>query len=370
MKPNFEPGKWFMQCVGIDIAKGTFTACLCMYEFDQGCSTAPVVFNNDKTGFNQFVKWSRKEALKGYPLRYVMEPTGVYYEQLASHLNKLSLNVCVVLPNKAREFAKYEGILTKTDDMDAYTLGMLGCLDKRLKPWTPPSPIYRELRQMTRFVADINKVKTELRNHLEALAHSEIAEKSIVKHYNKLIDEIDKQLVSNQKAIREKIKQEPGLPERIDRITTINGVGFMTVVTVVAETNGFALITNRKQLTRYAGLDVPAHQSGPVDPKRHISKQGNVHIRTALYFPAIVSTQCNPQMKDFYGRLCARNTQSKMIGVTATMRKLLLLIYSLWKSGEKYDPTRDKPACNRQKKEAETTEGQPHGIDVGTLAEE
>ena len=109
-----------MQCVGIDIAKGTFTACLCMYEFNQGCSTAPVVFNNDKTGFNQFVKWSRKEALKGYPLRYVMEPTGVYYEQLASHLNKLSLNVCVVLPNKAREFAKYEDILTKTDNMDAY----------------------------------------------------------------------------------------------------------------------------------------------------------------------------------------------------------------------------------------------------------
>ena len=371
MKPNFEPGKWFMQCVGIDIAKGTFTACLCMYEFDQGCSTVPVVFNNDKTGFNQFVKWSRKEALKGYPLRYVMEPTGVYYEQLAAHLNKLGLDICIELPNKAREFAKYEGILTKTDNMDAYTLGMLGCIDKRLKSWTPPSPVYRELRQMTRFAADINKVKTELKNHLEALAHSETAEKSIVKHYNKLIDEIDKQLVSNQKAIivkhynklideidkqlvsnqkaiREKIKQEPGLSERIDRITTINGVGFMTVVTVVAETNGFALITNRKQLTRYAGLDVPAHQSGPVDPKRHISKQGNVHIRTALYFPAIVSTQYNPQMKDFYVRLCARNTQSKMIGVTATMRKLLLLIYSLWKSGEEYDPTRDKPVCDRQ----------------------
>jgi len=38
-----------MQCVGIDIAKSTFTACLCMYEFDTGCSTAPVVFNNNKT---------------------------------------------------------------------------------------------------------------------------------------------------------------------------------------------------------------------------------------------------------------------------------------------------------------------------------
>ena len=254
--------------------------------------------------------------------------------------------------------------------MDAYTLGMLGCLDKRLKPWTPPSPIYRELRQMTRFVADINKVRTELQNHLEALAHSEIAEKSIVKHYNKLIDEINKQLANNQKAIREKIKQEPGLSERIEHIATIKGIGFMTIVTVLAETNGFALIANRKQLTRYAGLDVPAHQSGPVDPKRHISKKGNVHIRTALYFPAIVSTQCNPQMKDFYGRVCTRNPQSKMVGVTATMRKLLLLIYSLWKSGEEYDPEHDKLVCSKKKKEAELHEGQPHGIDVGTLAEE
>ena len=237
MKPNFEPGKWFMQCVGIDIAKGTFTACLCMYEFDMGCATEPIVFSNNKTGFNQFVKWSRKEALKGYPIRYVMEPTGVYYEQLAAHLSKLDLDICIVLPNKAREFAKYEGILTKTDDMDAYTLGMLGCLDKRLKSWTPPSPIYRELRQMTRFVADINKVRTELQNHLEALTHSEITEKSIVKHYNKLINEIDKQLASNQKAIRDKIKQQPGLSERIERIATIKGLGYMTGVTVLAESN-------------------------------------------------------------------------------------------------------------------------------------
>ncbi len=370
MKPNFEPSKWFMQCVGIDIAKSTFTACLCMYEFDMGCSTAPVVFNNNKTGFNQFVKWSRKEALKGYPLRYLMEPTGVYYEALACHLYKLGLDVCVVLPNKARDFAKYEGILTKTDDMDAYTLGMMGCLDKRLKTWTPPSPIFKELRQMTRFVADINKVKTELNNHLESLAHSETAEKSIVKHYNKLIEKIDKKLASNEKAIREKVKQEPGLAERIDRIVTIKGIGYMTVITILAETSGFALITNRKQLTRYAGLDVPAHQSGPVDPKRHISKQGNVHIRTALYFPAIVSTQYNPQMKEFYARLCKKNPQSKMVGVTAIMRKLLLLIYSLWKSGEKYDQEREKPVCSRKKKEAEPIGVQPHGIDIGTVAEE
>jgi hypothetical protein len=75
-------------------------------------------------------------------------------------------------------------------------------------------------------------------------------------------------------------------------------------------------------------------------------------------------------MKDFYGHLCARKPQSKMIGVTAVMRKLLLLIYSLWKSGERYDPERGEPAYRKKKKEAETHEGQPHGIDVGTLTKE
>jgi hypothetical protein len=55
-----------------------------------------------------------------------------------------------------------------------------------------------------------------------------------------------------------------------------------------------------------------------------------------------------------------------MIGVTAAMRKLLLLIYSLWKSGEEYDPERNMPVSSKKKKEAETPEGQPHGIDVGT----
>ena len=54
-------------------------------------------------------------------------------------------------------------------------------------------------------------------------------------------------------------------------------------------------------------------------------------------------------MKDFYVRLYQKNPQSKMVGVTATMRKLLLLIYSLWKSGEEYDPKRNKPLCAKTK---------------------
>ena len=70
MKPNSQMtlGVFFRQCVGIDISKDKFTACLYMFDraADVGCHTASVDFANTRQGFNQLVKWSRKEAQKGY----------------------------------------------------------------------------------------------------------------------------------------------------------------------------------------------------------------------------------------------------------------------------------------------------------------
>ena len=95
-------GEFFRQCVGIDISKSKFTACLYMYDraSDVGCCTKSIDFDNTKSGFNQMVKWSRKEAVKNYPVTFLMEPTGVYYERLAYHLHKIGQTVYVVLTTR------------------------------------------------------------------------------------------------------------------------------------------------------------------------------------------------------------------------------------------------------------------------------
>lgn len=256
-----------------------------------GCGTRSLESGNDRHGFNQMLKWARKECVRGYTLTFLMEPTGVYYEKLAYHLCKVGQVVYVVMPNKAREFCKYEGIKTKTDEMDARCLALLGCVNRRLTPWQPPKAIYRELRQMTRFVEEIQKVRTMLTNHLEALRHTALPVESVVKHYERLIADIDRQLEDNLKIIKAKIASDKEQEEKEDRICTIKGVGYLTVVTIIAETNGFNLITSRKQLASFAGLDVTASQSGNEDPKHVISKKGNTHIRRALYWPAISSSR-------------------------------------------------------------------------------
>jgi transposase len=51
------------------------------------------------------------------------------------------------------------------------------------------------------------------------------------------------------------------------------GVEKLTAVIIIAETNGFELILNKKQLTSYAGLDIKEKQSGTsVEGKPKISK--------------------------------------------------------------------------------------------------
>lgn len=354
MKPNSQMTLdcFFRQCVGIDISKDKFTACLYMYDraSDAGCCTQSIDFANTKSGFNQLVRWSRKEAVKSHPLTYLMEPTGVYYERLVYHLHKIGQTVYVVLPNKARKFCEAEGIKTKTDAMDARCLALMGCVSRKLKPWSPPAPIYRELRQMTRFHADLCRIRTSVSNRMEALDHMESAEKSVRRNCEKLLDEIDRLMKNNGKTIMQKVAEDKELEQKVKRIATAKGLGETTVVCIIAETQGFHLIENRKQLVGYSGLDVKAEQSGKEDPRHHISKKGNAHIRAALYMPALVAVRHNRQIKEAYERICQKHPNEKMIGVTAAMRRLLLLIYTLWKNGEEYDENRDKTHMARKEK--------------------
>ena len=344
-------GEGFRQCVGIDISKEKFTACLYMYDrlSDEGCCTGSVEFANTRQGFNQMVKWSRKEALKGRALTYLMEPTGVYYEPLAYHLDKIGQTLYVVLPNKARKFCEAESIKTKTDAMDARCLALMGCASRKLRPWSPPKAIYRELRQLTRFRADLCKLRTSVTNRQESLLHMEGASKNVQKGCEELVSEIDKLMEKNEKDITAKLAEDKELEARINRIATAKGVGATTITCVVAETQGFHLIENRKQLTSYAGLDVKAKQSGKEDPKHTISKKGNANIRAVLYMPAMSAARCNRQAKAAYDRICQKHPKEKMIGITAVMRRLLLLIYTLWKNGEEYDETRDVTSTPRKK---------------------
>ena len=127
------------------------------------------------------------------------------------------------------------------------------------------------------------------------------------------------------------LEAEPELARKLAHLTSVPGIGLTTAIVVVAETSGFGLMENERQLASYAGLDVVQQQSGLSAGATRISRRGNVRLRTALYLPAVSSLRFNPQQIAFYARLRARQPSGKP-GVIAVMRKLLLLYYSLWKN--------------------------------------
>ena len=324
------------QCVGIDISKDSFAVCICFSAGPSSPDHSEVKhFQNDKSGFNQLLRWVRKQCESSVETVYLMEATGVYYERLAHHLHKLKQTVHVVLPNTSKHYFSSLNIKTKTDALDAKILGRFG-VERRHKVWQPPSAVLLELRNLTRFYVQLQEHKTALNNikHSKESAHE--VQAIILKSNRALIRQIDKQIEVCKGHIEKLIGDEPGLSTKVKKLLTIKGVGLITVATILAETFGFQHFKSIKQVVSYAGYDVVERQSGSsVKGKTRISKKGNRYIRNALYFPAMVSCRFNPDLKATYLRII-QNKPSKMVGQVAIQRKLLALIYTLWKNDSEY----------------------------------
>lgn len=328
---------YLKHCVGIDISKNSFTACLCSLSDKQELSFSVVrEFNNDSKGFNQLNRWVNKTLKSNQEIVYLMEATGVYYEKLAYHLVKIKKTVHVCLPNKSKHYFSSLNIKSKTDMLDAKVLSQFGAERKHL-PWIPPKSIYRDLRGLTRYYTQLQEQKTILGNIKHSKEESFEVPSFILKSNKKLIKSIDDQINKLKIQIKELINSDQELKEKVDKILTIKGLGLITIATVVGETFGFEQFENIKQLVSYSGYDVVQRESGTsIKGKTRISKKGNRYIRKALYFPAMVACRYNENLKNTYIRII-QNKPSKMVGQVAIQRKLLVLIYTLWKNDTCYD---------------------------------
>lgn len=331
-------------CVGIDISSKTFTACISSLSFDQSLSFTEVkTFSNDKTGFNQLNRWVRKLIKTNEELVYLMEATGVYYERLAYHLFKIKKSVHVVLPNKSKHYFSSLNIKSKTDELDAKVLSRFG-VERQHLLWCPPKEIYQKLRSLTRFYSQLQEQKTSLLNIKHSKEASAEVTSFIIKGNEKLIKEFDKSIARVTKEIEKLIDSDCELKSKVEKLQSIKGVGLMTIATIVGETFGFEHFANIKQLVSYAGYDVVQRESGTsIKGKTRISKKGNKYIRRALYFPAMVSCRFNEDLKSAYLRIIQKKP-SKMIGQVAIQRKLLVLMYTLWKKDEFFIPNNKKIA--------------------------
>jgi transposase len=330
--------KVIKQSVGIDCAQEELVAAFGIMCQDYGIRIiSHKAFPNHAEGFEDLLRWSEKLRQKEIDVNFVVESTGVYHEEVALFLHKQKQFISVVLPNKIKHFGGTENIKNVTDRIASRIIAKFG-LEKKLDRWTPPAKVFNELKQLTREREQLNVELTIVRNQLHAEKAGAWPNKGSIKRMNSRITLLKKQQEQIVKEIKSILDKNPELKDRIANVCTIKGIGLLTAVIVVAETNGFNLIRNKKQLVSYAGLDVEHKTSGTsVNTKPRISKKGNKYLRKAFYMPALTAIRHDERAKGIFARLVSRHG-IKMKAAVAIHRKLLELVYTLWKKNEPFDP--------------------------------
>lgn len=340
--------KHVKQIVGIDVAQKELVVCLGRMTDEWSPELfAFKSFANNVKGFNALENWVKKLANPDVSVRFVMEATGVYHESLAYYLFGQGYAISVVLPNKISNYFRTLEVKTITDQTASQAITLFG-LERKLEDWKRPNVVFKRLRQLVRERDQLVQERTIVKNQLHAEKSEAEPGSSSMMRMKKRITLLDKQETEIKEEIQSIVKKDTSTNDAVKLISTIPGIGLLTAVTVLSETNGFELIRNKRQLTSYAGLDVVQKQSGTsVQGKPRISKKGNKYLRKAMYLPALSVIRCDERFKAIFARVVVKNGIKMKAGV-AVQRKLLEMTYTIYKTNQPYDKDYFKKEVEKQ----------------------
>lgn len=328
--------KILKQIAGVDVAKDELVASFGRIKenFEKEIISFQI-FDNSKKGFGQFIKWVEKMKDPDVNVQIVMEATGVYHQKFAYFLTDHQQQVVIVLPNKISNYARSLNIKTITDKTSSQAICWFG-LDRKLDNWEKPQKNLSVLQQLSRETNQVIEQRVMTMNQLHAEKNKAVPHARTIERLEQRIAFLKNQEKDILREMQQIVEADPETADRVELLATIPGIGKASAIAILAETEGFNLIQNKKQLASYAGLDVREKISGTsVKGKPAISKRGNKNLRSRMYFPALSAIRSDSRFRALFIRVTER-TGVKMKGVIAVARKLLELSYTIDKNGLPY----------------------------------
>jgi transposase len=129
------------------------------------------------------------------------------------------------------------------------------------------------------------------------------------------------------------LNSRPRLSAKAEKLTSIKGVGERTAALLLAQMPELGQL-NRREVAALVGVAPFNRDSGKMRGKRAIYGGGRF-VRRGLYMAALVAARHNPILRNFYLRLRAAGKPAKL-ALTATMRKLLIVLNSALKRDLRY----------------------------------
>lgn len=331
--------KPFKLFVGVDIAAVTFEASC--YQPGLSRNDRPekaLHYRQNQEDYTKFSHFLLSKEADPTSILIVLEATSTYWINVALYFHEKGFVVSVINPLQARHHALSDLKTTKTDAIDAQTLADLAASRAhKLRAWTPPPTIHRELEQRIQYRATLLELRKVLKNQLHALSASQMMVEAVGEMYRSQIADFTAKIEALEKEIEKVLKTDPAWLASVTLLQSIGGVGPITAYWLVVATLNFTSCTKADSLAKYVGLAPELKQSGTsVKGRGSIGFSGHRELRCALYMAAQSAVRFNPVLKAFFERLLAAGKPRK-VAVCAVARKLIHIAFALKRSGEPFD---------------------------------
>jgi transposase len=310
------------QVVGVDVGKE---------KLDVGLvdEKSVRVWANDDPGRAELSDWIVEQEAS----LVVVEASGGYEAALVSELVGRGQAVALVNPTRVRAFARAEGILAKTDKIDARVIARFGATMKpQVRARREEAQV--ELNELVTRRRQLVLMLTAEKNRLQTT--SPTMQAHIASHIAWLQAEIE----TLEQQISQAIKANSEWTEIAKRVERVPGIGFITAATLVADLPELGQL-NRQKIAALVGLAPFNHDSGKKHGKRRIFG-GRTSVRSVLYMATLSAIRHNPVIKEFYQRLLDKG-KLKKVALTAWMRKLLVILNTMVKTGQDWNPSTPLP---------------------------
>ena len=310
-------------CVGIDISKDTLDFCIIRIE-DRSIIDRGIIENKSRS----ITQWLKK--LDKDQVTLALEHTGHYGAKLAELLTEGQMAFYMINPLELkRSLGVQRG---KTDAVDAYRIANYAINNYHaLTLYVLPTEKLRKLKALMTARERYVKILVKIKNSLKAneILGKTIDLKDLIRMEKKQIKSMDAtiDLLENQMQLIINSSQE--LKKNYEKVTAVIGVGPITALKCIIETNNFLNFDNARKFACHCGLAPFPYQSGSSVKGRTKTHHLRVRSLKAVLFKAAASAvQHDPQLKRYHQRKLAEGKE-KLTVLNAVANKIVLRIFAV-----------------------------------------
>lgn len=311
--------------IGVDVSKATLDIC-----FKPSGLTMQI--SNDRTGFINWYRQSRKIIGSVTGVMVIMEHTGSYSSRFEKFLRSKAIEYCKI---SALQIKRSLGVIRgKNDKVDAARIAEYGWLRReQLKAEEPCSEHILRLKSLLGLRSKMVRERSGYICRLKEVSNVGEYSKSdpIIRMHQRLIANLTTEIKLLEKQIRELIKDDKELKQTSELIRSIKGVGEIVATHMICYTNNFKRFNQARKFNCYAGLAPFKYESGTsIRGKARVSHLANKEAKTLLNLAASCAIRCDRELKKYYQKRVAEGMK-KMSCLNIIRSKIVARIFAVAK---------------------------------------